>query len=376
MLSAQPKQSLHQKALLVDTHNDFLSTSIEEQLSFDNNLKGRTHSDLQRMFEGGVDVQVFSVYCDDGYGKGTAFAYANREIDSLYAIAARNPGKMEIVTTPAALLHAVKQKKLAAMLGVEGGHMIEDDLAKLDSLFQRGVRYMTLTWNNSTSWATSAKDESTHAFIVSPYGLTGFGKQIVKRMNDLGMIVDISHVGEKTFWDVIGATTKPVIASHSCVYTLCPVFRNLKDEQIKAIAKNGGVIQINFYSGFLDSNYANGIKLFLASHKKEYDSLVAHNLSDYSINEFLSKKYPGEAPLRPPLSLLIDHIDYIAKLVGADYVGFGSDFDGIESAPMGLDGVQDFPHITQALVKRGYSKKDITKILGGNFMRVFKANSR
>ena len=372
---AQRGNNNHQKVLLVDTHNDFLSTSIEEQLSFDSNLKGRTHSDLQRMFEGGVNVQVFSIFCDDSYGKGTAFGYANREIDSLYSIVARNSDKMQIVTTPGELLQAVKQKKLAAMLGVEGGHMIEDDPDKLDSLFHRGVRCMMLTWNNSTSWATSAKDETAHAFIVSPYGLTGFGRQIVKRMNELGMLVDISHIGEKTFWDVMKITTRPVIASHSCVYTICPVFRNLKDEQIKAIAKNKGVIQINFYSGFLDSNYSKGIKVFIANHKKEYDSL-AYDLSDYAINQIFSMEYPSEVPPRPPLSLLIDHIDYIVKLVGADYVGLGSDFDGMESAPIGLDGVQDFPRITEALSEKGYSKKDINKILGGNFIRVFKANMR
>jgi len=376
MIYAQHWQAIHQNALVVDTHNDFFSLSIEKRLSFDNYLKGKTHSDLQRMFEGGVDVQVFSIFCDDSYGKGSAFVYANREIDSLYAIASRNQAKIQIVTTPAELLQAVKNHKLAAMLGVEGGHMIEDDLGKLESFFRRGVRYMTLTWNNSTSWATSAKDETSHAFIVSPYGLTDFGKRVVKKMNDLGMLIDVSHIGEKTFWDVIATTTKPVIASHSSVYKLCPVFRNLKDEQIKAIAKNNGVIQVNFYSGFLDSNYQKRITAFIAEHKKEYDSLMAQKIPEYAINNFFSKKYPKEAlVLRPPLSLLIDHIDYIVKLVGADYVGLGSDFDGIESAPQGLDGVQNFPLITQALLKRGYSEKNIDKILGGNFMRVFKANS-
>ncbi|MBS1597165.1 MAG: dipeptidase [Bacteroidetes bacterium] len=373
----QNAQNIHQKALLVDTHNDFISSSIEEHLNFNEDLKGRAHSDLQRMFQGGVDVQIFSVYCDDTYGKGSAFSFANQEIDSLYVIVSRSAGKMEIVTTPNEILKAVKEKKLAAMLGVEGGHMIEDDISNLDSLYKRGVRYMTLTWNNSTSWATSAKDESNHAFIASPYGLTDFGKKIVKRMNDLGMIVDISHVGEKTFWDVLSVADKPVIASHSSAYSICPVFRNLKDDQIKAIAKNKGVIQINFYSGFIDSTYELKQKKFFNAHKKERDSLVAAEHTSFFILQYLTKKYPEESKsLRPPLSLLIDHIDYIVKLVGPDYVGLGSDFDGTESTPLELDGVQDFPHITQALLERGYSKKNIEKILGGNFMRVFKANTR
>lgn len=373
----QPYRQLHEKAIVVDTHNDVLSTVTMRGLNIETNLSGKSHSDLARFKTGGVDVQIFSIFCDDRYGKGTAFKYANQEIDSLYAIAGRNPDKMQIVTTPAELFQTVKQYKLAAMLGVEGGHMIEDNLDNLDNLYKRGVRYMTLTWNNSTSWASSAMDETTKAFIVSPYGLTSFGKQIVKHMNQLGMIVDVSHTGEKTFWDVIQTTSRPVIASHSSVYSLCPVFRNLKDDQLKGIAKNGGVVQVNFYSGFLDSNYMKRATAFMAFHKGEYDSLAARKTPVYEINEFFSKRYSQEAQaLRPPLSLLIDHIDYIVKLIGVDHVGLGSDFDGIESAPQGLDGVQDFPLITKALAERGYSQKDIMKIFGANFIRVFKANSR
>lgn len=376
-LPAQPYREIHEKATVVDTHNDVLSTITMAGMDFSGNLLGRSHSDLARFKSGGVDVQIFSIFCDDHYGKGTAYAYANQEIDSLYAMAARHPDKIVIVKTPTELMKAVNQKKLAAMLGVEGGHMIEDDLDKLDSFYKRGVRYMTLTWNNSTSWATSAWDETDKAFVVTPYGLNDFGKKVVQRMNQLGIIVDVSHIGVKTFWDALATTTKPVIASHSSVYALCPVPRNLRDDQIKAVAKNGGVIQVNFYSGFLDSNYAKRFIAFTRDHKSELDSMNATKLPTYIINDFFTRKYPSEtSALRPPLSLLIDHIDYIVKMVGADYVGLGSDFDGIESAPIGLDGVQDFPKITEALLKKGYSRKDIEKILGGNFLRVFKANSK
>ncbi len=376
-LFAQSYQAIHEKAIVADTHNDVLSTITMNGLNVENDLTGKAHSDLARFKKGGVDIQMFSIFCDDRYGKGRAFNYANAEIDSLYAIAKRNPDKMEMVATPAQLEHALKSHKLAAMMGVEGGHMIEDNLDYLDSLFKRGVRYMTLTWNNSTSWATSAADESKKTFTVTPYGLTELGKQIVRRMNELGMMVDISHVGEKTFWDAINTTTKPVIASHSSVYAICPVPRNLKDDQIKAVAKNGGVIDVNFFSGFIDSNYFRKRDVFFSKHKKELDSLNALKLPDYEVSEYMSKKFPDELnAIRPPLSLLIDHIDYIVKLVGADYVGLGSDFDGIDSAPLGLEGVQDFPKITEALLKRGYSTKDIYKILGGNFLRVFKANSK
>jgi membrane dipeptidase len=375
VVNGQSYQALHEKAIVVDTHNDVLSTATMNGMDIEADLTGKTHSDLARFKKGGVDVQVFSIFCDDHYGVGTAFAYAHREIDSLYAIARRNPDKMQIVTDPAGLEKAVKSHKLAAMLGVEGGHMIENRMDYLDSFYRLGVRYMTLTWNNSTPWATSAMEETSHAFTVTPYGLTEEGKAIVRRMNELGMIVDLSHVGEKTFWDAIHTTTKPVICSHSSVYAICPVFRNLKDDQIRAIGANGGVIQVNFYSGFLDSNYARRMNRFLERHKPELDSLNAAKAPQYAINEFLSKKYPGESDsLRAPLSLLMDHIDYIVRLIGTDHVGLGSDFDGIESPPQQLDDVTKYPLITRELMKRGYKAADIEKILGGNFIRVFKAN--
>jgi membrane dipeptidase len=372
---AQSNQKIHFSAILVDTHNDFLSKAVDARLVFDTNLKGITHSDLRRMRAGGVKLQVFSIFCDDHYGKGSAFKYANQELDSLFAITARNPGSMQIVYSYKEIMAAVKAHKLACMSGVEGGHMIEDNLDYIDSFYRRGVRYMTLTWNNSNSWATSAADESEHRFIVTTYGLNDFGKQVVKKMNRLGMIVDVSHIGEKTFWDVMAVTSKPVIASHSSVYALCPVFRNLKDEQIKAIAKNGGVIQVNFYSGFIDSTFFRKMDAFVKQHQYEYDSLEAMKMSALMIGDYFTKKYKIVLDnMRAPFSLLIDHIDYIVKLAGVDYVGLGSDFDGIDSAPVGLDGVQDYPKITEALLKRGYGKKDIDKILGGNFLRVLKAN--
>jgi membrane dipeptidase len=374
---AQSYEKTHMDGILVDTHNDILSKVVEDHVVFDTNLKGVTQSDLNRMRQGGIKVQMFSIFCDEHFGKGSAFSYANVELDSLFAIAARNPKTMQMVYSYKELMKAVKDHKLACMSGVEGGHMIEDNLDYLDSFYRRGVRYMTLSWNNSTSWSTSAMDESQHTFKVTPYGLTTFGKEVVKRMNHLGMMVDVSHIGEKTFWDVISTTAKPVLASHSSVYAICPVFRNLKDDQIKAIAKNGGVIQINFYSGFLDSTFFKKVESFVKLHKEEHDSLAASKKPEYLIQDYFAKKYKSEYDnMRPPLSLLLDHIDYIVKLVGIDYVGLGSDFDGIDSSPKGLDGVEDYPKITEGLLKRGYSEKDIDKILGGNFLRVFKANSQ
>ena len=374
---AQDYQKIHAKAILVDSHNDILTACMEKKVSMDNDLKGKTHSDLKRFKEGGVDVQLFSVWCDGN--KEKPYAWANREMDTLDAVISRNPDKIVIVKNYKELKHAVKDKKLAAMFGVEGGHMIEDNLDNLDKLYARGTRYMTLTWNNSTAWATSAMAETTKKDSLSRThkGLTDFGKQVVKRMNELGMMVDLSHVGEQTFWDAINTTTKPVIVSHSNAYTLCPIFRNLKDDQIVAVGKNGGVIDLNFYSGFIDSTSKNKETRFIASHAKELDSLKKSGVqAEYAIT-MLSEKYVSEAQAtRAPLSMLLDHLDYIVKLAGVDHVGLGSDFDGINAPPQQLDDVTTYPLITKSLLERGYHKKDITKILGGNILRVLKANEK
>ena len=373
-IKAQAYKKLHNKAILVDTHNDILTRCFELGVSFDENLKGKTQSDLRRFAEGGVDVQVFSIWCDGK--KEHPYHYARRMIDTLYATAERHPDKIKIVTSSKELMKTVKQKKLAAMIGVEGGHMIENDINNVDTLFKMGARYMTLTWNNSTPWATSAMEETNDSLLHQPKGLSDYGKQIIRRMNELGMMIDLSHTGEKTFWDVMANTTKPVLISHSCVYTLCPVFRNLKDDQIKAIGKNGGVIDINFYNGFLDSNYFKREKAFWLQHKEEKDSLLKINPDEDVASALIENEFKNEwYVIRPPLSMIIDHIDYIVKLIGINHVGIGSDFDGVGNAtPQQLDDVTGYPLVTKALLDRGYSRKDILKILGGNFLRLLKAN--
>jgi membrane dipeptidase len=283
---------------------------------------------------------------------------------------------MRIIKSTDDLKQALQHKQLAAMMGVEGGHMMEDNMAYLDSFHALGVCYMTLTWNNSTSWATSAKEETHDSLLHQPKGLNDFGRSVVHRMNELGMMIDVSHIGEQTFWDVMKITTKPVLASHSDAYKLCPVPRNLKDSQIIAIAKNGGVIDVNFYPGFVDSSFEKKDSLFNAKHKKERDSLLKINPETYYASDYLANKYKDEVEaMRPPLSMLIDHIDYLVKLAGIDHVGLGSDLDGISSTPQGIDDITDYPLITKELLQRGYSKKDIKKILGENFLRVYKANA-
>ncbi len=371
-VTAQSYKKIHAKAILADTHNDFLMKAVDLGWVMDHDLTGRTHSDLDRLKKGGVDVQLFSVYCD-GDTKNP-YAYANRAMDSLDAVALRNPDKIIKVSSYAEMLKVVQQHKIAAMFGVEGGHMIEDDLAKLEVLYNRGARYLTLTHNIAPSWASSAADETTKPNLPNK-GLTDFGRQVVQRMNQLGMMIDVSHSGDQTFWDVIKLSSKPIIASHSSVYSLVSHRRNLKDDQIKAISKNGGVIQVNFNPGFIDSSFDKKEAAFMAKHQTEFDSMMKSGMKDYYAMDYLNNKYAEEAnAMRPPLSALIDHIDYIVKLVGVDYVGLGSDFDGINLTPQHLDDVTTYPLITKALVEKGYSKGDISKVLGGNLLRVLKAN--
>jgi membrane dipeptidase len=364
--------------LLVDTHNDVLSNELINHEDI-GKLQSTGNFDLVRAKEGGQDCQVFSIWCGSQYGKGTAFKFANREIDSLYAVLKRYPDKIVLVRNSAQLKQAVAAHKFAAMIGVEGGHMIEDRMDYIDSLHKRGMCYLTLTWNNSTSWATSAADETLHHDSLEKaghIGLTDYGKQIVHHLNDLGVMIDLSHPGEKTFYDVLATTNKPVIASHSCAYALNPFRRNLKDDQLKALAKNGGVVFVNFYSGFVDSNYFRRSAPWLKKHKPELDSLIKiYKDEDLAIDRLYAIHRAESDAFRPPLSMLIKHIDYIAKLIGVDHVGIGSDFDGAESYPMGMDDVTDYPKIAVELKKIGYSQNDVDKIFGGNFLRVLKANT-
>lgn len=365
------------KYRVVDSHNDILTACIEKNVSLDADLSGKTMSDLNRFAKANVVAQLFSVWCDGD--EKHPLALANREMDTLDAVIARNPDKIALTRNHREIQQAIKKHKLAAMFGVEGGHMIEDNLDNLQKFYDRGVRYMTLTWNNSTHWATSAFDETLKkdSLAKTHKGLTDFGKQVIRKMNELGMMVDLSHVGEQTFWDAIHTSTKPIIVSHSNAYALCPVFRNLKDDQIRAVAANGGVIDLNFYSGFVDSTYSIKEKAFVEHHKTELDSLIKAGVQQNYALFVVADKYPSEVQAtRPPLNMLMDHLDYIVKLAGVDHVGLGSDFDGINSAPQQLDDVTSYPLIAKAMQERGYRKKDIAKIMGGNILRVLQANEK
>tara|TARA_B100000767_G_scaffold248836_1_gene250037 strand:- start:640 stop:1830 length:1191 start_codon:yes stop_codon:yes gene_type:complete len=363
---------IHNESIVIDTHNDILMKALDQGIMFDQDLTGKAHSDLDRWKKGGLDVQIFSVFSDGGIKN--PYLIANMQMNILDSVVARNPNKIVKVFNKNEILQTVKENKIAAMFGVEGGHMIENDLNKLQAFYDRGARYLTLTHNVAPSWATSAADETTKTNLTQK-GLTDFGTKVIKKMNDLGMMIDVSHSGDQTFWDVIKISNKPIIASHSSVYSLVNNRRNLKDDQIKAIAKNGGVIMVNFHPGFIDSSFDKKESAFLKKHTLEVDSLIKNGMDEWNMIDYLYKKYSDETEImRPPLSKLIDHIDYIVKLVGVDYVGLGSDFDGINLTPLQLDDVTTYPIITKELLNKQYNREDVVKILGSNFLRVLEAN--
>lgn len=363
---------IHNESIVIDTHNDILMKALDQGIMFDQDLTGKAHSDLDRWKKGGLDVQIFSVFSDGGIKN--PYLIANMQMNILDSVVARNPNKIVKVFNKNEILQTVKENKIAAMFGVEGGHMIENDLNKLQAFYNRGARYLTLTHNVAPSWATSAADETTKTNLTQK-GLTDFGTKVIKKMNDLGMMIDVSHSGDQTFWDVIKISNKPIIASHSSVYSLVNNRRNLKDDQIKAIAKNGGIIMVNFHPGFIDSSFDKKESAFLEKHTLEVDSLIKNGMDEWNMIDYLYKKYSDETEImRPPLSKLIDHIDYIVKLVGVDYVGLGSDFDGINLTPLQLDDVTTYPIITKELLNKQYNREDVVKILGSNFLRVLEAN--
>jgi membrane dipeptidase len=270
---------------------------------------------------------------------------------------------------------AHQQRKLAALMGIEGGHAIENDLRLLDNFYRLGVRYMTLTWSNTNEWADSSGDV-TDPKIEHHNGLTDFGKQVVLEMNRLGMMVDISHVADKTFYDAVAVSRAPVIASHSCARALSDHPRNMTDDMLRAVTKNNGVVMVNFYSAFVDENYRKAADAQKKDRDAAVDAFVAERKAQgkavsYAEYDQVQRAWAAKIP-RPPFKSLIDQFDHIAKVAGVDHVGLGSDFDGVSGAtPEGIDSAADLPKISQALLDRGYSAADIRKILGANLLRVF-----
>lgn len=371
-------REIHNSAIVIDTHEDTPQRFLDENYDIGStDPNDPEFISLDKARAGNLGAVFFSIFVYPQSNQGHFAQRTLRLIDSVYAQAQRHPDRMVMSFSADDIERSHAQHKLAVLMGIEGGHSIENDLALLRDFYRLGVRYMTLTWSNSNEWADSSGDLG--ELTVSHHnGLTDFGKQVVVEMNRLGMMVDISHVSDKTFWDVIATTKAPVIASHSASRALLNTQRNLSDEMILAIAKTGGVVNVFFFSSFLDQAFNNEA---LSQHErllaaaKDYNAKrqaagqpVTPEDTDRFYHEWLGKnKIP-----RASLQSLINHIDHVVKIAGIDHVGLGSDFDGQNFFPEGMDSAADLPKITEALLERGYSPGDIRKILGENMLRVFR----
>jgi membrane dipeptidase len=372
---------IQNSAIVIDTHADTPQRFLDENYDIGStDPKDHGHISLDKAKAGNLGAEFFSIWVEPVTNQGHFAHHTLDLIDSVYEQAARHPDRMMMAFSVADIERAHHEHKLAALLGIEGGHSIENDIRLLRDYYRLGVRYMTLSWSNTNEFADSSGDIN-NPQVEHHNGLTDGGKQIVLEMNRLGMLVDISHVADKTFYDAIAVTKAPVIASHSSARALTDHPRNMTDDMLRAVAKNGGVVQVNFYSAFVDENFRKAAEAQSkdrnAATKANSEQLKAAGKTvTYLDDDRIEREWYAKIP-RPPLSSLIDHIDHIAKVAGVDHVGLGSDFDGVSGAtPQGIDSAADLPKITQALLDRGYGAGDIRKILGGNLLRVFSEAER
>jgi len=379
---SQSPAGVQRSALVIDTHADTPQRFLDENFDFTGPLNGG-NLNLESARKGNLGAEFFSIWVEPTLYKGQ---YARRTlelIDSVKQQVAKHPNQLLFVATPEGIEYAHRIHKFGVLMGIEGGHSIENSIPLLRQYYALGVRYMTLTWSNSNGWADSSGDINDKSVPHTKEGLTEFGKDVVYEMNRLGMMVDVSHVSDRTFFRTLIISRAPVIASHSSARALCDAPRNMTDDMLRAIANSGGpnskggVVQVNFFSGFLSQPYRDA----LLKIEPEADKVIQEfkdkakaegKQATLADTDKIQRQFADRIP-RPPLSVLIDHIDHIAKVAGVDHVGLGSDFDGVGGQlPEGLDSAADLPKITAALMERGYSAEDCRKILGGNLLRVFR----
>lgn len=365
---------IHKKSIVIDGHNDITSPMVDEDLDLTTDTVGKYHkdgdpfhTDLARLRTGGITGEFFSIYVSGNTLKtGGAMRRAMDLIDATNREIEKNPKQLTACTTAAEIRQAKKQNKICALMGIEGGYVIENSLYALRNFYRLGIRYMTLTHNVSHDWADAHRGE------VKNNGLSAFGKEVVKEMNRLGMLVDISHVSEKVMNDVLDVSTAPLIASHSGARGVANHTRNVPDEVLKRLPKNGGVIMINFYPSFLDERTNKEENERTEKLKGQIEGLREIYKNDPNGFNEAERKLLAENPIYvAPYTRIVDHIDHIKKIAGIDYVGIGSDYDGVPFLPEGMNGAEDLVLVTYEMLKRGYSEKDIQKVLGENFLRAF-----
>ncbi len=371
-------RQIHADALVIDTHADTPQRFVDEGWNFSDEL-GTGMLNLASAHAGNLGAEFFAIWVEPNEWRGRYAFRTLQLIDGVYEQVRRHPEAMRLGLSPADIVSAYRDGVFCALMGIEGGHSLENDLGLLRIYHRLGVRYMTLTWSNTNEWADSSGDLDDPS-VRHHGGLTAFGRDVVREMNRLGMMVDVSHVSDATFWDVLQTTRAPIIASHSSARALTDSPRNMTDEQLRAMATNNGVVMVNFYPPFIDEAWrmgwgpkdaardamreAAGAEYVVQGEPVPYAVSLAADRAYYA--QYLAQTLP-----MAPLSSLIDHFDHVAKVAGIDHVGIGTDFDGIQFLPEGLRSAADLPKITEALYERGYSAEQLKKLLGGNLLRVF-----
>jgi len=361
-------RAMYRDAIVIDTHDDTPSRISVEGVDIGKRLPDG-NVDIPRLLEGGVTGIFFSIWPDPVYVPHESIRRSLELIDVVYKTIEANPDRIGLAVTAADVIRLKKEGKVAALMGIEGGHAIQNNLSALRMFHRLGVRYMTLTHSNTNDWADSSTDAPRW------HGLNELGKSVVREMNRIGMIVDLSHVSDETFYAALQVTSKPVILSHSSCRALDNHPRNATDDMLRALARNGGVVGINFYSEFVDQHFRDTMLARKKDLLAQFNTNARNQTSDAdetSRKSWYELKHYTDGVPRPPFSALIDQIDHAVKVAGVDHVGLGSDFDGAPSTPEGVDSMLDMIKIAQALKDRGYSDEDIKKILGGNFLRVLR----
>jgi membrane dipeptidase len=366
--------SIHRRAIAIDMHADTTQRLLDEEVDLQQRLSDG-HFDSVRAQEGGLDAQFFSIWVEPqlfGGGGQSAMKRADDQIAVVRALTERHPDTWQFATSAADIRRIAFEGKLAALTGLEGGYAVDEKLENVERYYRLGVRYMSPAWSVSTSWAGSSGDA-----VGATRGLNEFGKNVIREMNRVGMMIDVSHVSDKTFWDIVNTSNRPVIATHSGCRALANVPRNLTDDMIRALAKTGGVVNVIFYPEHLEPGWSEKKKILdteiaplvqRASEEEKRDAVHKKIARDGVRSEQYAKRLPPVT-----VSRLVDHIDHVVKLVGIDHVGIGSDFDGVQSTLKDLHDVAELPNLTRELLNRGYSETDIGKILGGNMLRVMEA---
>lgn len=369
--------SVHRRAVAIDMHADTVQFIVDEGADI-NGRVATTHLDAPRMREGGLDAQFFSIWVEPPlYGlKGErAVARAGEQIAAVRALAENHPETWTLAVSAAGIRRAAAEGKLAALIGLEGGYALDEKLESIERYYKVGVRYISPTWTSSLSWAGSSGDTAGET-----RGLNDFGRKVIREMNRLGIMVDVSHVSDKTFWDIVETSNAPVIASHSNCRAIANVARNLTDEQIQAIAKTGGVVCVVFYPGFLEPGWkerkdALDVEIATLVEEAGREAEGSGSVKRIARDRVREREYARRLSM-PTVARLVDHIDHIVHLVGVEHVGIGSDFDGIQATPSDLTSVADLPKLTAELIRRGYTEEDVAKILGGNVLRVLEQVER